>query len=178
MVLGVMSDTHGNSRLMHEAADAMVSRFHAETLFHLGDDYRDAEELLSAGGIDRDTAGYAVRRVPGLWCPEYQDSRIPKRLIEAFDGVVVACAHGDKDLRHTERAAAVILTGHTHAAQIVLLGRSLYVNPGHLKSLVWRNQRASYAIIEITAQYVRAAIHEMASHEVRSETSVPRDRLG
>ncbi len=170
MVLGVMSDTHGNSRLMREAADTMASRFHAETLFHLGDDYRDAEELISSG--------YAVRRVPGLWCPEYQDSRIPKRLIEAFDGVDVACAHVDKDLRHTERAAAVILTGHTHAAQIVLLGRSLYVNPGHLKSLVCRSQRASYAVVEITAQYVRAAIHEMASHEVRSEASFPRDRLG
>ena len=170
MVLGVMSDTHGNSRLMHEAAEAMVGRFHAETIFHLGDEYRDSEELLSAG--------YAVRRVPGLWCPEYQDGRIPKRFVEAFDGVDVACAHAEKDLRHTERAAAVILTGHTHAAQIALLGRSLYVNPGHLKSMVCRNQHASYAVVEITAQYVRAAIREMASHEVRSETSVHRDRLG
>ena len=169
MVLGVLSDTHGNSRLMHEAADAMTNRFHAETLFHLGDDYRDAQELLMAG--------YNVRCTPGLWCPEYQDSRIPKRLIEVFNGVSVACAHADKDLRHTERAAAIILTGHTHVARIELLGRSLYVNPGHLKSLMSRNEPASYAIVEIGPEGVRATIREVASHSVRFETRIPRTQL-
>lgn len=164
-----MGDTHRNSRLMHEAADAMVNRFNAETLFHLGDDYRDAQELLMAG--------YTVRRVPGLWCPEYQDGRIPKRLVEAFDGVSVACAHAEKDLRHTERAAAIILTGHTHVARMALLGRSLYVNPGHLKSLKSRNEPASYAVIEIGPEEVRATIHEVASHSVRFETRIPRTQL-
>jgi len=154
---------------MHEAVDAMVNLFNAETLFHLGDDYRDAQELLMAG--------YNVRCTPGLWCPEYQDSRIPKRLIAVFNGVSVACAHAEKDLRHTERAAAIILTGHTHVARIALLGRSLYVNPGHLKSLTGRNEPASYALLEIGPEEVRATIHEVASHSVRFETCIPRTQL-
>jgi predicted phosphodiesterase len=164
-----MSDTHGNSGLMHEVAEAMLRRFGAEVLFHLGDDYRDAEDLA--------LAGYVVRRVPGLWCPEYQDSRVPKRLVETFDGVTVSCAHAERDLRHTERAAAVVLTGHTHTARIQLLGWSLYVNPGHLKAFVARNERASYAILETRPADVRAAIHDAATHEVRFGTTVRRDNL-
>jgi len=155
---------------MHEAADAMVNRFHAEMLFHLGDDYRDAEELVMAG--------YSVRRVPGLWCPEYHDSRIPKRLIEVFDGITVACAHADKDLRHVERAAAIILTGHTHRAEIALLGRSLYVNPGHLKSRVNQGKPSSYAVVEIGPDEVYSSIYETASHSLRHETRMPRSQLG
>jgi predicted phosphodiesterase len=155
---------------MHEAADAMVNRFHAEVLFHLGDDYRDAEELVMAG--------YSVRRVPGLWCPEYHDSRIPKRLIEVFDGITVAWAHADKDLRHVERAAAIILTGHTHRAEIALLGRSLYVNPGHLKSRVSQGKPSSYAVIEIGLDEVHASIHDAPSHRARSESRVQRGQLG
>ena len=42
-VIGVMSDTHGNLPFMHEAAELMTQAFDVETIFHVGDDYRDAE---------------------------------------------------------------------------------------------------------------------------------------
>jgi len=169
MILGVMSDTHGNLRLMQETAQAMRDRFKVETVFHLGDDYRDAEGLI--------TAGFTVHRVPGLWCPEYQDSSVSKRFMDKFDGLSVACAHADKDLRYIERAAAIILTGHTHTARIELLGPSLYVNPGHLKEPVCHNERASYALLEITEDSVRVTIREIGTHKIRTEKRVSRSQL-
>jgi len=169
MILGVMSDTHGNTKLMHKVARSMTDHFKADLIYHLGDNYCDALELVMAG--------YNLQRVPGLWCPEYNDTQIPKRLRKEYDGLTVACAHADKDLRHTERAAAIILTGHTHSAQIVLLGRALYINPGHLKSRTSRGEPASYAIVEITPETVCASIVDL-DETVRLKEGVERSRLG
>ena len=170
MVIGVMSDSHGNRRLMHKVAAHMTGRFGAEMVFHLGDDYEDALEL--------EAFGYAVRMVPGLWCPEYHDARVPTRMLEEVAGLTVACAHADKDLGHRERAAAIVLTGHTHEARLALLGRSLYVNPGHLKSGASRGEPASFALVEIAPAQVRARIFGAARGVVRDEIVVDRARLG
>ncbi len=169
MILGVMSDTHGNGELMHLAAVAMTRVYGADVLFHLGDDYRDALELSRMG--------YDVRMVPGLWCPEYLDTRIPKRLIETFDGLDVACAHADKDLRHTERAAGIVLTGHTHTPNLTLIGRTFYINPGHLTARTNRGQPASYAIVAIDAANVTASIRDAATDAVRETLVVPRSAI-
>jgi len=169
MILGVMSDTHGNRRLMHRVATDLTARFGAEILYHLGDDYEDALAL--------EELGYAVRMVPGLWCPEYHDARVPNRRMDDVGGLTVACAHADKDLRHPERAAAVILTGHTHEAGLALLGRSLYVNPGHLKARVSRGEPASFAVVEIDASEIHAAIYQAVRGVVRDEITVDRARL-
>jgi len=169
MILGVLSDTHGNHRLMFEVADLMRDTLEVTTLFHLGDDYDDAEQLAYAG--------YDVRKVPGLWCSEYHDGRIPNCLLEEFDGVTVAAAHADKDLRARERAAATVLTGHTHQPRIEKLGRSLYVNPGHLKSEKSRDCRPSFATIAIDETHVRAAIHRLDA-KVRLTKTVLRSELG
>ena len=166
--LGVMSDTHGNTSLMLAVAKEMQTRYGVQVIFHLGDDYEDAEWLGNMG--------YPVRKVPGLWCAAYHDGRIPKRLVEDFDGVLVACAHADKDLRYTERAAAIVLTGHTHQAAVDLLGRSLYVNPGHLARTTSRGEPATYAIIDLGPEQVHVQIRDV-SGGVRAECTVPRDRL-
>jgi len=166
MILGVMSDTHGNTGLMLSVAASMSGLFSVKIIFHLGDDYRDAIELTQAG--------YEVRMVPGLWCPEYRDARIPRRIRETFDGVTVACAHADKDLRHVERAADIVTTGHTHTSNLTLLGKTLYLNPGHLAARTNRGQPASYAIIQITPDEITAAIRDAATDAIRDALSVPR----
>jgi len=146
-----MSDTHGNTLWMFEVAEAMEADFGAQVIFHLGDDYEDAETLAAAG--------YDVRMVPGLWCRAYADGRTPKRLYETFDGVSIVCAHSEKDLRKADRSAGVVLTGHTHEARIELIGKSLYVNPGHLKGARSRGRPPSYAVVVIEPGAVRASIH-------------------
>ncbi|MBI4559636.1 MAG: metallophosphoesterase family protein [Candidatus Hydrogenedentes bacterium] len=168
MILGVISDTHGNRKLMHQVAERMEQRLGVEVFIHLGDNYADAEELALAYP--------RVIMVPGLSCPEYGDPRIPKRLVQEFDGIAIACAHADKDLRHTEYAAAIILTGHTHVARIDLIGCSLYVNPGHLRSPQDRGEKASFAIIETGQDEVRAAIHDYTG-DLRRAVTVERARL-
>ena len=41
MILGVMSDTHGNTPLMLQAADRLCSEHGAEHLIHLVDNWED-----------------------------------------------------------------------------------------------------------------------------------------
>lgn len=168
VILGVMSDTHGNSPLMHRVADYMVQQLGVQIVFHLGDDYTDAEELM--------LAGHDVRRVPGLWCYEYQDSRIPKRILEEMGGITVAAVHAEKDLRFSERAAGVILVGHTHEPRIMKLGLSLYVNPGHLKSPVNRGNPATFALVEISEDTISAALYGWEGIE-REWVTIPREQL-
>jgi hypothetical protein len=168
MILGVMSDTHGNRKMMHEAADVMTGLLQVEHILHAGDDYADAEEL--------GYAGVNVTKVPGLWCPEYTQSTVPNRVIEEFDGLSIAMTHADKDLRALEMASAVVITGHTHVAVIEILGMSVYLNPGHLKSDFDRGQVPSFATISTGSADIRFAIHEI-NGDVRTERTASRDKL-
>ncbi len=168
VILGVMSDTHGNRALMFRVADALIHTHHAEAIFHLGDDYADVEELRNAG--------YPVHGVPGLWCREYHNPRVPNTLIENLNGWVVAGAHAAQDIRGAAARAQIILTGHTHEAELRVVRRSLRVNPGHLKDAVNRGQPASYAVLVLDGDAVRASVHEL-SGAVRQELLVQREDL-
>ena len=152
MILGVISDTHGNRMLMHQVATRLVREHGAEQILHLGDDYEDAEELAATC--------YDVCAVPGLWCEAYHNPRVPKTRVERFAGVDVALAHADKDLGRKERAADIVLTGHTHRAAIEEKNGAIYVCPGHLRRAVDRGERASYAVLHLDAEAVRVVIHE------------------
>jgi uncharacterized protein len=169
MILGVMSDTHGNRRLMHKVAGLMTQDHDAEVILHIGDNYDDAEELGSSG--------LNVRMVPGLYCDVYHDGRVSNWHHETFDGVSVAFTHADQDLRAVDQAADVVITGHTHVASIERIGRSVYLNPGHLKGPKDRGERASFAIIETRPREVRIAVHE-ASGRLRFEKIISRREMG
>lgn len=168
MILGVMSDTHGNRRLMHRVADLMTGQLNVELIFHLGDDYTDGEELQ--------LSGHEVRIVPGLWCEDYKSGRVAKCLVEEIDGLTIVCAHADADVIIPPDGAAIILTGHTHRACIELVGRSLHVDPGHLRGPRDRKQPPSFATVNIGAEDVRASIHELAG-AIRLEKTVSRAHL-
>lgn len=152
-ILGIVSDTHGNIEYGLRAADYLVKRCGADVILHLGDDYCDAEAL--------GYAGYPILAVPGLWCPEYHNGGIANRRIETFDGLRIAMTHADKDLRATERAADVILTGHTHVARVERIGHAVYMNPGHLKSKFDRGEHPSFGLIVIEENGFTCAIHEI-----------------
>lgn len=163
MIFGVMSDTHGNSDLMLEAAVLMKEAHNAEFIYHLGDDYRDCLELYRLG--------YDARGVPGLWCPEYNHNRVPRRLVDTIEGLSIVCVHAQKDLRNGDSDRGMVLSGHTHVASIEHIGRTLFVNPGHLKSASNRCENASFAMIEITPAKVRVEIREL-SDAIRTQTTV------
>ena len=165
MIIGVLSDTHGNRRLMHRVADLMAARFDVGLFFHLGDNYDDAEELAAYG--------HEVRRVPGLWCREYHDPKTPNRVDETIEGATCCAMHAEKDLRAVDRGADIVLLGHTHEARIEAIGPSLWVNPGHLKAKPDRGRPPSFATVTIEPGRLRAAIHE-TDGRVRMEQTVPR----
>jgi predicted phosphodiesterase len=133
VIIGVISDTHGNMKLAHAAADRIRGVEKADLLLHLGDNYPDAEEL----GV----AGHPIRMVPGLWCAQYRDHRVPKTIVDTLMASAFAMLHADQDLGPRERAAALIMSGHTHVAKIEPSGKHVYMNPGHLKSMIDRGQR-------------------------------------
>jgi len=164
VLLGVMSDTHGNRPLMFQAA-GIIKQLGATLVFHLGDDYADAQELAMSG-VD-------VRMVPGLWCDAYRSTRVPKRIVEDVRGVTIAAAHAAKDLRHTELSADIVMTGHTHEPAIKRVGHTVYLNPGHLKGPESRGHRPSFAMLTIADHTIRAAIHELTG-AVRLEKTFDR----
>lgn len=166
MLLGVLSDTHGNRELLFMAADRLVA-LGASLLIHLGDNYADGE-LLALGG-------YPVRMVPGLWCKEYHDARVPNRIDEEIGGVWVVAAHAETDLRDSDAEAGLVLHGHTHRARADLTPGGLVVNPGHLKAPRDRGERASYAAVRLDEATITATIHELdgAVRLTRSVSRVP-----
>jgi putative phosphoesterase len=168
MIFGVMSDTHGNFELMLEAAVIMTELHSAEFIYHLGDDYRDCVELKRLG--------YDARGVPGLWCPEYNHHRVPRRLVDTIEGLSLVCVQSQRDLRPVDTERGLVLTGHTHAAIIEHIGRTLFVNPGHLKSASNRCENASFAMIEITDKKVCVEIREL-SDAIRTRTTIKRQFL-
>lgn len=168
MRIGVLSDTHGNQRLMVAAADRLVDEHKAELLIHLGDDYADGQAL--------EWAGYPVRTVPGLWCPEYRDHRYPNRLDESFAGVRVVALHADKDIRGYDYEADVILTGHTHTPRVEFVEGVLHLNPGHLKAQRDRGANASFGKVEIHDDRILAAVYELGG-ATKKELVVERTRL-
>lgn len=167
MIIGVISDTHGNMKLAHAAADRLRAEG-AEVLLHLGDNYPDAEEL----GM----AGHPVRMVPGLWCAQYRDHRVQKTIVDTLDGLCIAMAHADQDLGPRELAAAVIMTGHTHAAKIEPRGKHVFLNPGHLKSPMDRGHRPSYAVIDTMPEEIHIRVKELDG-TVRIERAFSRAAL-
>ncbi len=153
MIIGVISDTHGNRALMHRAAAQLTEQSKADCIVHLGDDYRDGEELAMAG--------YPVEQVPGLWCPAYRNPRVPNMRVLEADGVKVAFAHDVRDIRGPGRTAQVVLVGHTHEAGVEVEHGVIHVNPGHLKGSIHRGEHPSYAVLRVSGAGIEVSIHEL-----------------
>jgi len=167
--IGVISDTHGNLKLMHAAADWLLGTGKVELLYHLGDDYTDAVELGYTGA--------RILKVPGLWCAAYRDGRTAKVLINEHAGVGIACCHADEDITPLMRASDIVMTGHTHVAFAERRGGTIYMNPGHLKSKLDRGQLPSFAVIDIQPKSIDVRIHELTG-ALRLERQFSRETKG
>lgn len=154
MILGVLSDTHGNRRFLEAAARTLLTTHRADILVHLGDNYDDGEALAALAP--------EVRLVPGLWCAQYRDGRVKNVVTESFGPLRTAYAHADHDLAGAAAGARVALFGHTHVACIESRVKTIWVNPGHLKAPTDRGQPASYATITIHQEQFDVSIFEFS----------------
>ncbi len=161
MILGVISDTHGNHVLMQKAVDLLQKRLLATSILHLGDDYADKEAL--------EMAGVPVTGVPGLWCREYSDGRIPKTLTVEFDGVRVACAHSVDDLPPLTSDIGLALIGHTHRFGICVREKVPCMNPGHLKSENDRMRQPTFGLARITNAMLCLSIHNLRGQTIMEQ---------
>jgi putative phosphoesterase len=140
MRFGILSDTHGNTALLHQAAGLLTEQQDAGTLVHLGDNYEDALEL--------DAYGLPVLKVPGLYCDAYHDDVVPNHLAHKAGSWRLLFAHSEATLPETAFVRAdVIAVGHTHQAGVRHTPAAVVLNPGHLAKPYGRGRYASYGLL-------------------------------
>lgn len=151
IIIGVMSDTHGNETMMLKVAQQMK---HAGCvkIYHVGDTYRDSRILLDAG--------VPVIAVPGNWDAEFTASSIPNTRLDTVGTVTIGLVHDPLKITGKLNAAAdILITGHTHHAHLYKEQGKIHINPGHLKAPRDRGASASYALIHIEGNVVRGELY-------------------
>jgi uncharacterized protein len=162
MVVGVVSDTHGNVQGMRRLADKLKARG-VSTVLHVGDDYRDLNTLQEMG--------LEVMGVPGVYCREYADPDVPNRLVLELGGLKLLLTHtedrnrydgpGDPDPRVLAREVQIVLFGHTHAPVMEDRQGVLWLNPGHLKDRRDRGHPSSFGLLTLSPAEVGVEIRRL-----------------
>ena len=145
----LVSDTHGKTANLRTL---MKRTRQADMLLHMGDVEGDEEEI-------RSFAGCPVYFVRGN-CDSF--SRLPEEELLPLEGHRIFMTHGHRysvssTLAHLddaarERDADIVLYGHTHVPEYVMIGERHFVNPGSLSRPRQEGHRPSYAILEIDRQ--------------------------
>ena len=171
--LVILSDTHRSQSYIDQVLD-QVEKINPDQVWHLGDDYIDADCF-----IDR---GYSVIRVPGTWRSEYQMASIDNRRYETILGWRFFLTHTPEahfnDLMSDEDPSLVLKNadidffchGHTHHPKFVREGNVWILNPGHLKEGDRRGYPPSYAILKITEENVSVSIRTLLTDETLHES--------
>lgn len=139
MIIGLLSDTHGNVERTRSAAAIFRERA-VEIILHAGD-------VCGAEILDELTAlGVPVHAVRGNM--DYGDVCLPSVRDLTLDGRRIAVIHGDVfiDLERALRGQEFdyVITGHTHARRDEMRGRTRIINPG----AVHRAAQPSVAILD------------------------------
>jgi putative phosphoesterase len=163
MIVGVVSDTHGNREGMLLLAERLRSKG-VRTLLHLGDDYQDLATLAQAG--------LEVFGVPGLYCPEYRNPKILNRQLVELEGLKFLLTHtearsrfdGPEDLDPEMACYEVdaVLFGHTHAPALEERQGVAWINPGHLRDRTDRGSPPTFALLHISPLELKVHIHRLA----------------
>lgn len=177
--VAVLSDSHGNSQTLERLA-ALLKEKGIGLALHLGDDYRDIAFLTSRG--------LQVIGVPGVYCPEYADARIPNRRLLELGEIRLLLTHTENRHRHDrpedpdpqEAAweADLVLYGHTHEPALEERESGWWLNPGHLKGPLDRGQPATYALLTLNGREVEVEIrrlHDDAPLLLRTLVLPPRE---
>jgi uncharacterized protein len=163
MIVGVVSDSHGNRQGLVALAEHLKSQG-INTVLHLGDDYQDLNILLRAG--------LEVVGVPGVYCPEYRDPAIPNRSLVELGGLKFFLTHtesrhkfdspSDPDPEMACYEADAVLFGHTHAPTLEERQGLAWINPGHLRDRPDRGHPPTFALLHISPPELKAQIHPLA----------------
>lgn len=163
MLVGVVSDTHGNREGMLLLAERLRS-LGVQTLLHLGDDYRDLDTLSQAG--------LRVIGVPGVYCPEYRDPNIPNRQVVDLGDLKFLLTHTEtrhphddpKDLDPELACYEVnaVLFGHTHVPGCEERQGVAWINPGHLRHRIDQGSPPTFVLLHINPSGLKVQIYLLA----------------
>ncbi len=163
MIVGVVSDTHGNRQGMLQAAERLKF-LGVQTVLHLGDDYRDFDTLSRAG--------LKVIGVPGVYCPEYRDPAVPNRLMVELGGLKFLLTHtesrhkndgpGDPDPEMACYEVDAVLFGHTHTPTLEERQGKAWINPGHLRDCTDRGYPPTFALLNISPPEIKVQVLRLA----------------
>ncbi len=162
MVVGVVSDTHGNVEGMRRLA-AQLQNQGVSIILHVGDDYRDLNTLKQTG--------LEVIGVPGVFCREYDDPRVPNRLVVELGGLKILLTHTESKHRHDApadpdpqvlaREVHIVLFGHTHMPTLEERQGVLWLNPGHLRGRRDRGHPPTFALLALSPEEARVEIRRL-----------------
>ncbi|MGQ9689500.1 MAG: metallophosphoesterase family protein [Desulfobaccales bacterium] len=163
MVVGLVSDTHGNQQGMLLLAKRLKD-LGIKTVLHLGDDYRDFDTLTQAG--------LKVFGVPGVYCPEYRDPAIPNRLILELRGLKFLLTHtetrhkcdspDDPDPEMACYEVDAVLFGHSHTPILKERQGIPWINPGHLRDRPDRGHPPTFALLHLSPPELRVQVRRLA----------------
>lgn len=155
----ILSDSHGDVGTMIDA----VERERPDEIIHLGDCWRDAEEL-----------SYAYPDIPMSWVPGNCDDAFGKmgKLTLEREGAKILLAHGHQWRVKSgpalalevgrEAEADILLYGHTHEADCWQDGNMWVMNPGTVGG---RYAPATYGVIELVDGEVTCEIRPAAEEQ-------------
>lgn len=152
MLLGVLSDTHGQVESTRQAT-RMLATFDVAAVLHCGDIgsaeivrlFGDWPTHFVLGNVDSDVSGLddAVRAAGQTLHGEFGTLELDGRKIAFLHG------HDAARLRQTIESDQwdLICYGHTHVAEVHRKGRAVVLNPG----AIHRARPHSLAIVDLTA---------------------------
>lgn len=153
MIIGVISDTHGDLRRVEECLGLMQG---AELLLHAGDFYEDAQKIgLGAGLKVVGVTGNCDYMVKG---PSEEMLAVGAKRIYLTHGHLYRVKHDLSLLVQRSKALGVDVTvfGHTHCPAVFKRDGMLFVNPGSPHSP--RHGDPSCAVLDVSRSGIKARI--------------------
>ena len=136
----VLSDSHNNQILLRKVLSQEKG---CDILFHLGDYYEDLE------GNDDLTDKKKIFRVPGIYHRDYFSGKLNKIETVNVHDFRFTLVHNIADLDRSNLETDIVFYGHTHIVSIDEIEDVYYINPGHIKAKIDRNQEASYIVCDL-----------------------------
>lgn len=148
----VFSDSHGQ---LGSARKALKVAGPVDLLLHAGDFYRDAREsslpVVAVAGNCDGVYGGSVEELLLL-----EDHRV----LLTHGHLEGGRAGGNLQQKAQEQGATVVITGHTHVAQVVTQEGILFFNPGSI-TRPRDGDQPSYGLLEIGDEGIVPSIHRL-----------------
>ena len=133
----LISDTHGNHKLLEKV---LKHNHDCKYLIHLGDEPDDLEHHPEL------TSDMQIFYVYGIFHHKWTEQNASNKFM--IKNTRFKIAHTPADIK-VEEHDHIYCFGHTHHRHFERDGKSLYINPGHLKNNNDRGEVAGYVVIEL-----------------------------